>query len=460
MTGRIRFDKSQWSSVAIATSVLLAFAFVLGGASRQNEFRLAAVELAALPLLVMGLQALTRPLAGRAHLLSLGIVAAVAAIPLLQLVPLPPGIWTGLPGRSELVLALDLVGAAPSWGPLSITPDRTWQSALALLPASAIFVGILALGAENRERQVHLLLGLTILAMILGTIQLASGGGQFYLWRTTNLGTVAGFFANRNHFATLCLMAMPFAAMAAGQAVRRNRQRDNLVLWMSVLLLGGLIIMLGVIKSRAGIVLLGPTIIASLLVAWVAAGRGRPHAVLLTLLGAAAVAGAVVAVFALGPLLARFDLSGMKEGRFENWPIVAAAADTYLPVGAGVGSFDAVYRSVEPLQRLDSSYFNQAHNDYLEIWLESGWFGIALLIVFLVWFGKRTWSAWRGSSSPTRNLQRASTVALGVVLLHSAVDYPLRTVTAMTLFAMCCAILEFAGQPEEQHQTRRRHRPA
>jgi O-antigen ligase len=459
VTGRIRFDKNQWNGVAIATTVLLVFSFLLGGASRQNELRLAILELSALPLLVMGLQAvLNRPLAVRAHILPLGILAGLAAIPLLQLVPLPPGIWTNLPGRGDLVLALNLIEATPGWAPLSLTPDQTWQSALALLPALAMFLGVLALGSEAKDRQIRLMLGLTVAAIILGSIQLASGGTQFYPWRTTNLGTVVGFFANRNHFATLCLVAMPFAAMLAGQAVRRTREQNNFMLWLAVLLIAGLIVALGVIKSRAGVILLGPVLIGSVLVAWVASGRGRPNPLLLAGLGAAAVAGTAVAVFVLGPLLARFDTGGLKEGRFENWPVVAKAAENYLPVGSGVGSFDPVYRSVEPLQRLDSTFFNQAHNDYLEIWLETGWLGIALLIVFLVWFAKRAWSAWRGSASSARNLQRASTVAIAAILLHSAADYPLRTATMMTILAMCCAILEFAGHPEEQRESRRRHR--
>jgi hypothetical protein len=48
------------------------------------------------------------------------------------------------------------------------------------------------------------------------------------------------------------------------------------------------------------------------------------------------------------------------EPRFERWPRIAEAAQTYLPLGSGIGSFDAVYRSVEPLEELDSTFFNQA----------------------------------------------------------------------------------------------------
>jgi len=141
-------------------------------------------------------------------------------------------------------------------------------------------------------------------------------------------------------------------------------------------------------------------------------------------------------------LLDRFDTVGAKEGRFENWPIVAQAADSYLPVGSGTGSFDAVFRSVEPLERLDPTFFNQAHNDYLETWLETGWIGGALIALFMAWFAARSWKAWTSGVSTQRDLQRAASVAIGVILAHSVVDYPLRTAAIATVFALCCGLLE------------------
>ncbi|RZJ46055.1 MAG: hypothetical protein EON86_00120 [Brevundimonas sp.] len=50
--------KGQWDAVAIASAILLALSLVLGGASRVHILRLAVVELAALPLLVISLNRL------------------------------------------------------------------------------------------------------------------------------------------------------------------------------------------------------------------------------------------------------------------------------------------------------------------------------------------------------------------------------------------------------------------
>lgn len=429
--------------------VLLAFSFFLGGASRLHELRLALVELAALPLLIVGASAFFNPASVVRHRLAFSLAGLVAALPLIQLAPLPPQIWTGLPGRDQAALALQLADITPGWGSLSLTPDRTWRSFLALIPPIAIFLAVLTIRREFRLRLIHLILTLTIVGVLLGVAQLASGE-RLYPWETTSAGSVVGFFANRNHMATLCLMGLPFAAVLGARVLRHDGRPGHRTLWLSILFIGLIIVALGIIRSRAGVILLVPTFGASMLAAWVASGRGRPKPLLLALLGGGAVAAMLVAVFALGPLLARFDTGGAPEGRFENWPTVLEAANSYLPLGSGLGSFDAVYRSVEPLERLDATHFNQAHNDYLESWLETGWLGAGLLGVFLLWYSRRTWQAWRARPGTDRDLQRAASIAVGVVLLHSAADYPLRTLTIATLFALYCGYLELAARSDHE----------
>lgn len=451
MTSRV--SKSQWDAVAIATVVLLAFSFVFGGASRENALRLALVELAALPLLVLAASRLIQSGQWRSHRFALGMTGAIALIPLIQLIPLPPAIWTGLAGRSEIVLALELAGLEPGWLPLSLSPDLTWQAFLALLPPIAAFLGILSIPQSTTARLIGVYLVAAVLSVLLGAAQLASGGQQLYVWATTAAGSVNGLFANRNHLATLLVALLPFATVMGAAALRRRHDDRRLPLWFGAVFIGIVVIGLAAIRSRAGIILLGPSIILSLLAAWIAAGRGRPGPVLI---GAAAalVAGLVaISAVALPPVLERFDSQAAPEGRFENWPIVAQASDDYLPLGSGIGSFDAVFRSVEPLETLDPTFFNHAHNDYLETWLEAGWLGAALLIAFLIWFGRRTWAAWRAGTSRERDLQRAASVGILMMLLHSAVDYPLRTAALAVLFAVCVALLEKAGQPSERQST-------
>lgn len=449
-----RVSKGQWDGVAIAAFVLLAFSFAFGGASREHALRLALVELAALPLLVLGLSRLVTTGHWRDHRFALGLVAFAAAIPLIQLIPLPPAIWTGLAGRSEMVLALELAGLQPGWAPVSLSPDLTWQAFLALLPPIAAFVGMLSLNQATTTRVISLYLIAAVLSILLGAAQLASGGQQLYVWATTAAGSVNGLFANRNHLATLLVVMLPFAVVMGAAALRRRHDDRRLPLWFGAVFMGIVVIGLAAIRSRAGLILLGPSIVLSFLAAWIASGRGRPGPGLIGLAAACLMAIGAVSIIALPPILDRFDTQSAPEGRFENWPIVAQASDAYLPIGSGIGSFDAVFRSVEPLETLDPTFFNHAHNDYLEMWLEAGWPMAALLIAFLIWYGRRTWAAWRAGTSRERDLQRAASVGVLMMLAHSAVDYPLRTATLAVLFAVCAALLEKAGQRLERQPER------
>lgn len=440
--------KGQWDVVAIASAVLLVFSFLLGGASREHALRLALVELAALPLLVLAGNRLIQSEKWRDHRFALWLLAAVVAIPLVQLIPLPPQVWTGLPGRDQMVLALELAGLEPGWAPLSVSPDQTWRSALALVPPVAFFLSMLSLSQVQREGMARLCIAAAVAGILLGIAQLASGGDSLYLWSWTRAGSVNGFFANRNHLASSLLVALPFALTFGAATLRRRDQRTS-ALWFGALFAGLVIVALAAIRSRAGITLLAPIMIASLMAAWIAAGRGRPGPGLLVLVGSMGVALTAVAVLALPPILARFDTQGAPEVRFERWPLVAETAQTYLPLGSGIGSFDAVYRSVEPLAQLDGTFFNQAHNDYLETWLEAGWPGIGVILAFLVWYGRRSWSAWKALPSREGDLQRAASVGVGVLLLHSIGDYPLRTTALVVVFAMCCGLLEWARRPDQ-----------
>lgn len=434
--------RGQWDAVAIASAVLLALSFVLGGASRDHALRLAIVELAALPLLVMAAGRLIRTGHWREHQFALGLLAAMAAIPLVQLIPLPPAVWTGLPGRDQLVLALDLAGLQPAWAPLTLTPDLTWRSALALVPPAAMFMAALTISPLQRARLVGLCLAAAVVGILLGVAQMASGSERLYPWETTGAGAMTGFFANRNHLASMILAVLPFG-IVLGAASLRRRDGDRRAIWFAALFVGVVIIALAAIRSRAGIMLFAPVMASSLLAAWIATGRGKPAPALLLLLGAAGAAMTAVAVLALPPIMERFETRD-SQLRLDRWPAVAEAAQTYLPLGSGVGSFDAVYRSVEPINELDYSFFNQAHNDYLETWLEAGWLGAAFILGFFVWYGRRTWSAWKAPPSGERDLQRAASIAIGVFLLHSIGDYPLRTATLAVLLALCCGLLELS----------------
>lgn len=439
----------------LAMALFVASAFLFGGASRENALRLALVELASLPLLVGAAGTLIRTGDWGKHRRALLIVGALVAIPLLSLIPLPAGVWQALPGREQLALGLSVSGIAPGWVPASLTPDLTWRGFLALSPPIALFLGVLAYGVPFAQRTLLVCLVAGLAGLGLGVLQMATGTTQLYLWATTDAGNVAGFFANRNHLATLCLIGVPFALILAIENRNYRSQMRTASAWIGFLYVAVAIIAIGAIRSRAGILMILPVIVLSGGLATASVRRITPALLGLILLVAVSVT--AIGTLAIRPILARFQ-SGAPEGRFENWPVVADAAQTYFPVGSGIGSFDAVYRSVEPLARLDSTFFNHAHNEYLEIWLETGIFGIVLLAAFLVWLGRVALQAWGAEKGLFRNLQLSAVVAILTVMLHSAADYPLRTETIAVVFALLCGVLALPARVGEPRQVRTRQR--
>lgn len=435
--------------------VALAFAFLFGGASRENLLRVTLVELAALPLFALAVTALVRSPDRNRHRLALGVLLVVVAVPLLQLLPLPASMWGSLPGREGISPALQLQAVAPGWLTFSLSPDQTWQAALALIPPAAIFLTPLARSPQLTRTLIWATLLGSILSIGLGAAQFASQGHGLYPWRTTDAGSVAGFFANRNHLATLCLATLPFAAVLFATTPPNARTRRLLTAIYCVAAVAAL----ALIRSRTGILLSLPVLLASLAAAWIAAGRPRPGLPVVVVGGLGVALLLAIAVFAATPAFERFSTADPSGGnRLRSWPLVAETAQAHLPLGSGIGSFDPIYRSVEPLAEVDPTFFNHAHNEYLEVWLEAGWIGIGALLLFLAWFGGRTISAWRAVDSSSQALPRAATISIMVVLMHSAVDYPLRTLTISVVFALACAILEFGGgqQPAGQGRHRRR----
>ena len=79
------------------------------------------------------------------------------------------------------------------------------------------------------------------------------------------------------------------------------------------------------------------------------------------------------------------------------------------------------------------AWVNHAHNDYLELLLETGLPGLLLMLAFLGWFVLQTARVWR---SPFASLfAKAATIAAAAILVHSIVDYPLRTASIVAILA-------------------------
>jgi O-antigen ligase len=149
---------------------------------------------------------------------------------------------------------------------------------------------------------------------------------------------------------------------------------------------------------------------------------------------------AAMATLVMGPLVERFT-AARGEQRLDTAPVVASAAWQNQPIGAGLGSFPQVYAGVEPVDIMAETFFNHAHNDYLEIWLEAGILGVAALLAFIGWWLNRSFLVWTLPTTPGRNLSRAGSAAITLLLIHSLVEYPSRALAIASVLALSCALL-------------------
>ena len=380
------------------------------------------------------------------------LLAAVAILLVaLQDVPFVPALWAhGI--RAQLAAGFRILGQPVPALPASLTPYESLATLLCLIPALAMFCAIVRLGAYRPSWLAAALLAGTIAGIMVGALQVAAAGpdSPWYFYPETNPGHGVGFFANANHMASLLVIALPFVAAIAAAGQGRNVQRYSALL--SILAGVAVLLVVGIALngSLAGYLLAVPVLAASTLIILPPASRLRHWVPVLAALSViAAIAG-----------LASSPVGGTKFGQETKTSVQSreqilettgkAIADT-MPLGSGLGSFLRIYRLYESPDTVSSEYVIHAHNDYAELALEMGVPGVILLLLFIGWWVVAVSGVWRtGEGGP---FARAASIASAAVLVHSLVDFPLRTAAISACFAMSLALLADRRAPQQQDAT-------
>jgi O-antigen ligase len=434
-------------ALPFATVSVLLLALLFGGGTQQGFWSDTIIQLASLALLGVVLLSPNLVQVPRGLVI---LLCLLVALPVAQIIPLPPTLWTALPGREEVARAYSAASISLPWLPISLAPNITWSSVFSLLPAVAVFLAMLCLPNRTRRNLVLMMLAVTAVSVLLDLLQMMGGlSSPLRFYAITNIDRAVGFFANANHNAAFLYCAIPFTAV---WGIELRRQPGRLL--VVALLLGLTIIGLAITQSRAGLIL---SVIAALSCIPLVVGKGRGIS-RRRLLGAV-VGGGVIALL----IAFQFGFVGMAQrmqgdaGIFENlrWSVASVtfkAAQANLPFGAGFGTFVPVYQTVEPRTLLMEPYINRAHNDWLELGLEGGVLAIVGLLIFFVWFGRSSFQAWRPANSDAHALDtalaRAGSIVIVLLMLHSIVDYPLRTTAMMVVFALACALLISPKDPK------------
>ncbi len=376
------------------------------------------------------------------------LVIFLALVPLwigaLQLLPLPPTIWSSLPGRDVYVQALSALNVwGSTWRPMSLAPDATWISVLAGIPLAVAFLMAYFVSGPHLTALLRAVILFAFFQALLGLMQVSLFRELYF--GAPAYGRAIGTFANPNHLASYIAMAMPLTILALRQALRslesRKRRRSRKLgikslvgksgggplvatMWGVVLLVqfAGLV----ATQSRGGIA-------SAVLVAFAAVlflpGTGVTRRTRWRLL-AGAVAFTILVMTAVGieGLVSRMTDSVGDASRWEMMKGTWHAALAFFPFGSGLGTFSGVFPRFQ--SEAFVGYASHAHNDYLQLLMEAG-------IFFVVAFGVSLWLALRRISILFERLQAdpsdqdvltVASCGLGLfaVFLHSWVDFNLR----------------------------------
>lgn len=378
-------------------------------------------------------------------------VAAILSLPFLQLVPLGPFPDSLVSSEiRELRLAVVRFGVEPPTT-ISLYPLATLRSAIVAAGCCAVFV--LASGVVKRLPAAWPL-ALTPLAAV-GSWQAVEQLRQYLHSQSRQPGMLLfahGSFINRDHFAVLLEACLGVAIGLALCGWCRARRGGWLSQAGAICLVGtgfAALSLVGIVlsASRAGIIIGAVLIAVGLFAAVLDGSRGRLVRRLPSALALAAAA--VIALCAAIPneTVRRFETLWEERGeavRLAIWADSWHTAHDYPWAGSGLGAFESAFR--RSWLYVPEGLVDHAHSDYLELLVEMG-FPVAIFLAILMAAG--TWTSFRSvlqmPPSGERWLRVGCLVGAGTILLHAALDFPLRIPALAFVFATLAGLASGGG---------------
>ncbi|MCL4234203.1 MAG: O-antigen ligase family protein [Deltaproteobacteria bacterium] len=373
-----------------------------------------------------------------------GLFAAWSA---LQLVPIPAS-WAAWLGAPEPYVP----------GGFATTHPAPHKAVVALMTYGIAFAVYFAITRVYRSRgQMRRLIGVVIAVgafeAFYGLVMWGSGSTQVLGHvKRAYIDVATGTFVNRNHYAAYLAMTLCLAAASAIDAIdrsaRRTKSREG-VFEKAVIV--GFVMMLGMgamfaAGSRAAPICF---VVAAGVIGFIYQRDHIPRRIWPALIAFTVCLFAFLMWIGAEPLNPRWAYLTEEARMADARPRVYAAcvaAWTHAPVfGTGLGTFADAFAMYRPKEIL--AYYDHAHNDYLELAIETGVVGFALFYGGVVAVFRRTVKAVR-----ERQSRFARTRALGALAgvlaigLHGLVDFnlsvPANMVTAFALLAIAVTVSE------------------
>lgn len=433
-------DTANHQPVTSVPALWLWLCLILGGASQGAMLANLILQVGATCIITYWLWRGGRLELRHADYAPLAILIAALLWIAIMFIPLPPLLWQLLPGRDFVTRGYRLLGMELPWLSMALAPDRALRSMLALLGPVVAFFLIRRVSDAQTRRIVAGIVVIAALSAALGLAQQATGPQSILrFYSPTNRDLPVGLFANTNHFALFLACSLPFAAAWVATIDTRKLAKRKYLIGLAIYA-ASLALVLIVGKSLAGLAFLILSLIGAAHIIWGRFASGRAKILFITGVAVAAIATlSSLTAIGTGAIGAKFE--DAPNSRANMTPVTATAGMDMAPTGSGLGSFTQIYAMHQPDRYTSTTWVNHAHNDYAELYLELGIPGLLLIAAFLLWFVRTGYRIWLRRAEPDTLIAQAALLSIALMLLHSIVDYPLRTGAIASLFALAVAVL-------------------
>ncbi|HET9032244.1 MAG TPA: O-antigen ligase family protein [Dokdonella sp.] len=439
---------------------MLSLCFIAGGSSATGNLGTMAAQLLAIPILVYSVVQAQRQGLLRLARGSVLVVMMIALLPLLQLIPLPAWLWSLPPERLSLWSDLQAAGVATVDKRWTLSAYATERDLLFLLPGIALFFCLLGSGRTVWRNMLWLIIGLSVANLILAFAQIAAGQQSFLNPYPDYAPAMAGIFANRNHQASMLAIGLMLVTVFLLNALRqaRNSSGPYAKVWVLVFAALSFILALPLVGSRAGVIVAMIMFLGAILSSGLPSAHSFRRNRLLQIGSLLALAVFVIGLqAALGWMRNDAGDSAIEGSRYRIAAETLQIGIEYAPLGAGFGTFIPAFKQGSSDVFLMRGYVNNAHNEYAQWWLEGGVLGVIVVLLALIVLIKALVRLLRQNpQSRTRTSGIAALMGIGVIILHSTVDYPLRTPALMAVFAVLSGIAVAAANTVSNESARDR----
>lgn len=383
---------------------------------------------------------------------SIFIWLAFLFICLLQILPLPTSLIE-LISPNRLSDHLTLASPMP-WYYLSTDLGQSQISFIKSLGYFCVFLSCLML--IDNEKHIRRLLLVLLLSgtfqAIYGVLEVLSGSGFSLVFDFPINGPATGSFVYKNHFANFLLLCLSagIGLMVIDIEINKSQQpRDWRISLISTLLtsktlvrlcLAIMVIALVMSRSRMGNVAFFSAMIA-VSVFTLLLDRKKSKG-----LGILIVSMLIIDLFIVSQWfgldkvqqrLAATSLSQEKRDEvvLDSLPIVK----NHPIVGTGAGSYYSVFPGYK--KSIINSFYDHAHNDYLQMLIEYGVLGFAFLGLLVLFSFIKAMTALKKNASPiSKGTAFACLLAFLGMLIHISVDFPLQAPANAVYFVIFIAL--------------------